>query len=309
MTSFSQHQMSQLKPSNLDILDALARYRFLTTSQIISLGIASYPSSLSRTLRNFDAFRKPLVTRSRFSEVVAGRSGRLAKEDLLTLTPKGAELLLAAQPDRNDMIRFSRSKGISARDYEHTRETVDFHILLDQFADDHDCSVDCFHTYHDHTGANSGHKAAKGIDLLRRQTTFEVTDQGERWRFSADAVFHLTDPAGKGHLFAVEIQRGMDTKRLCDKLRTHYIPALAEGVISEAYGVNHNATILIVCENQSLLENTIKRLADDPEFTHFHKCFAFHTITGLRGEPQGNPTSRAFVLDWQFLGGKVGTVF
>ena len=268
----------------------MARYRYLTTSQIIALGIAKHRSNIYRITQRFDAFTKPLVEKSKFSEAVAGRGGRQAKEDLMTLTQRGAEFLIATHPDSNEDIRFVRSKGVSARDYEHTKETVDFHILVDQFAALYGCTVNCFHTYHDHTGANSGRRAAQGIDLLRRQTTFTASEvdeygrtTGTEHRFSADAVFHLTDPSGKDHLFVVEIQRGMDTKRLYEKLRHHYLPALETGVISDAYGFEKNAKVLIICENPSLVTKTLARLADDPEFEYFHTCFAFHTIAELQG--------------------------
>jgi len=290
MAYFSQKQVDRLKESNIQILEALARYRYLTSRQIIALGITAHRSQISRIMGRFEYFTKPLIERSKFSEATEGRKGRRAKEDIITLTKRGAEFLIATQPDMEDDIRFVRSKGIAARDYEHTKETVDFHILVDQFAAMYACTVDCFHTYHDHTGANNGKDAAQGINLRRRQTTFTVPEvdadgrtTGKEHKFSADAMFHLTDPTGKGHLFAVEIQRGQDTKRLCEKLRDHYIPALAEGTISEDYGVQYNPKVLVICESPALIENTLKRLADDPEFEFFHKCFAFHTIEELQG--------------------------
>ena len=290
MAYFSQKQVDRLTESNIQILEALARYRYLTSRQIIALGITAHRSQISRIMGRFEYFTKPLIARSKFSEATEGRSGRRAKEDIITLTKRGAEFLMATQPDSEHALGNVHSKGVSARDYEHTKETVDFHILVDQFADMYACTVDCFHTYHDHTGANSGRLAAKGINLRRRQTTFTVPEvdalgrpNGKEHKFSADAMFHLTDPTGKGHLFAVEIQRGMDTKRLCEKLRDHYIPAIAEGTISADYGVEYNPTVLVICESPALVENTLKRLADDQEFEYFHKRFAFHTIDELQG--------------------------
>lgn len=294
MAYFSQKQVDKLKESNIQILEALARYRYLTSRQIIALGITAHRSQISRIMGRFEYFTKPLIERSKFSETVKGHSGRRAKEDIITLTKRGAECLIDTQPDSEDDLKFVHSKDVSARDYEHTRETVDFHILVDQFADMYACTVDCFHTYHDHTGANNGKLAAQGINLRRRQTTFTVPEADDYGRandkehkFSADAIFHMTDPTGQGHLFAVEIQRGQDTKRLCEKLRDHYIPAIAEGTISADYGVEYNPKVLVICENRSLVENTLKRLADDPEFEFFHKSFAFHTIEDLQGTTEG----------------------
>jgi hypothetical protein len=344
MAYFSPKQVDQLKASNLAILEALARYRYLTTRQIIALGIARHRSSVYQIMRRFEGFSKPLIERSKFSVGVEGRGGRQPMDDLITLTRRGAEFLHQTHPEHGDDLRFVQSKGVAVRDYEHTKETVDFHILVDQFAALYGCTVDCFHTYHDHTGANHGKDAAQGINRLRRQTTFEVNDNGTRHTFSADAVCHLTDPTGAGHLFAVEVQRGQDTGRLCDKLREHYIPALAEGTISAAYGIQSNATILILCENPSLMKHTLERLAADPEFAHFHDCFAFHTIAELQGIAEDSPpphpltfTTRQHIAaalkdkpdwlqimnddsrfaahpkrlatGWRFIGGKVGTVF
>ena len=294
MAYFSQKQVDRLSPANLDILEALARYRYLTSRQIIALGIVSQRSNLSRVTSRFEVFTKPLIERSRYSNPAPEGGGRRSKEDLLTLTKRGAEFLAQIEPDRDDDIRFVNSKGVSARDYDHTRETVDFHILLDQFAAMYGVKVDCFHTYHDHTGANAGRQAAQGIDLLRRQTTFTVPLRnasggysGEKMKFSADAVCHLTDPTGKGHLFAVEIQRGMDTKRLHKKLKDSYLPALEEGTLSYAYDVDYDAKALIICENPSLVTKTLERLEVDPDFNEFRGCFAFHTIADLQGTGAG----------------------
>jgi hypothetical protein len=80
-----------LPDSNLQVMEHLHAYRFLTAPQLLRLGVASHINSLRRTLRRFETGRK-YVDWEEFG--VLPRIGRLPR--VYYLTERGARYLAEA---------------------------------------------------------------------------------------------------------------------------------------------------------------------------------------------------------------------
>lgn len=298
MARFTQEHISGLTAANIEVMQALGQYRYLTPSQIVELGIISHRDVFYRLMKRFEAFPTPVVGKAAFSEVHSeGKQGRKQLENVHYLTRQGAELLALVdhEQEAENILSVSRHP-LTLKDYWHRRETIDLQILVNQFAFCHGCTVEDFDLYFNHEGANhskSGHAAKKANTTI----TYGLTDQydnsiGVPQTIMPDAILKLIDPTGKTHLFAIEIQRGRDTKRLHSKLRDQYIPALGEGAINAAYNVKPAPIVLTICENPSLMQQTLKRLRDDPYFTGFKNHFAFQSSETLLPPPETKPKGK-----------------
>ena len=298
MPRFSQTHINALTPANIEVMQALAQYRYLTPSQIVELGIISHRDVFYRLMKRFDAFRSPVVGKASFSEVQSdGRQGRKQLENVHYLTRQGAELLAAldSEQDPGTILSVAR-QPLTHKDYWHRRETIDFQILVNQFAFCHGCTVEAFDLYFNHTGANHG-SHAQGTRQANTAIRFDLTDHQEQplgvpQTIIPDAVVKLTDPRRQTHLFAIEIQRGKDTKRLHHKLRDQYIPALGEGAINAAYSVKPAPLILTLCETPALMHQTLERLRNDPYFHGFENFFAFQSSDTLLPPAQTKPKGK-----------------
>lgn len=302
MARFAQKDINGLTAANIEVMQALGQYRYLTPSQIVELGIISHRDVFYQLMKRFNAFPSPIVGQAAFSEVHSnGKQGRKKLESVHYLTRRGAELLslLDHDNDREAILSVAR-QPLTQKDYWHRRETIDLQILVNQFAFKHGCTIEAFDLYFNHEGANHS-KSGHGRRKANTTITYELTDHDDQplgipQTIMPDAILKLTDPTGHTHLFAIEIQRGMDTKRLHHKLRDQYIPALGEGAINGAYGVKPAPLILTICENPGLMEQTLKRLRDDPYFVGFGDHFAFHTSETLLPPPPTQPKDKRFKI-------------
>lgn len=288
MTRFAQEDINGLTAANIEVLQALGEYRYLTPSQIVELGIVSHRDVVYRLMKRFETFAKPVVGKATFSEVYSeGKQGRKQLENVHYLTRQGAELLALVdhEVDPRQILSVSRQPLVQ-KDYWHRRETIDLQILINQFAFCHGCTVETLDLYFNHDGANHS-KAGRPKRKANTTITYDLTDDqdqpiGEQLTIMPDAILKLRDPTGQAHLFAIEVQRGMDTKRLHHKLREQYVPALGEGSINRAYGVGPAPIVLTLCENPNLMRQTLKRLREDPYFAgDFGNHFAFHSSETL----------------------------
>lgn len=298
MRRFAQENINGLTAANIEVLQALGEYRYLTPSQIVELGIISHRDVFYRLMKRFDRFPTPVVGQAAFSEIHSNdKQGRRRLENVHFLTKQGAELLALVdhEQEAENILSVSR-QPLTLKDYWHRRETINLQILVNQFAFCYGCTVEQFDLYFNHEGANHT-KRGQPHRKANTTITYELTDHddtplGVPQTIVPDAILKLTDPRGETHLFAIEIQRGMDTKRLHSKLRDQYIPALGEGAINGAYNVKPAPIVLTICENPSLMQQTLKRLRNDPYFEGFKGHFAFHSSAELLPPPEPKPKGK-----------------
>ena len=277
-----------LPETNLQVMEHLHAYRFLTAPQLVRLGVASHINSLRRTLRRFETGRK-YVDWEEFG--VLPQIGRLPR--VYYLTERGARYLAEAWRVEPEAINYPRGVKLFSRDYFHRGATIDFHIELCCFAAQYGLTVEVFHSYFDTTGANRNENPAYRLHHLSKVPL-------EDSFFIPDAIFAVRTPDGARYLFALEVYNGIDTKRVHAQLEKHLV-ALGEGRISELYGYPRAHRVLCVFETESALQAAVRRLCDDPAFTdQMRHQFAFSTLAELR---------TGFAACWRFLTPGHRTIF
>ena len=270
--------MRKISEVQLQILERLNDYRFLTVGQMIEIGIATNKFTISRNIRALiDGGGKrafiDFVDFGTFPTI-----GRLPR--IHYILKRGAKLLAEALQVDADDINHPRGVKMFTRDYFHRVQTVDLHISARKFAEKYDLDFDFFHTYYEHTGANHSNKP----NQPKRQALTKIPLKDSY--FIPDCIFQMTDPEGKKWLFTGEVYRGHTTKRTQQQLVKHLV-ALQEASISKAYGYNRAVRVLVVCEEERAMIALQKRIKNDPLFKEVEAFFLFATLEQVKANFAG----------------------
>ena len=219
--------MQKITETQLQILERLNEYRFLTVGQLLRLGVAKCRKTIDRAIRGLRS-KKSLVNFSEFGTFP--RLGRLPRINYLT--KHGAETLAEYLQIESEKISYPKGVKIFSRDYFHRIETIDLHILARTFCNIHEeegIEFDFFQAYFEHTGANHWGDPKKP----KREAVNKIKID-EKTAIIPDCIFQITDPRGKPWLFVGEIYRGHTTKRVHQQLG-RYLTATGKGSIDKAY--------------------------------------------------------------------------
>lgn len=275
--SFFTYQIStmiqRMPPTQTDMLLALARYKFLTTSQMILLGISKHRSNISKHLKELREGKRPFVGRMEFG--THPKQGRL--EDFYYLTPRAKKSLMDGLQMQADEIQLPiGTSTLFNNDYFHRKFTIDCQIATYQMAEQKGWEVLFFERYFDKTGSNR-----KG-GTSRAKTKIDM-DDGHY--LIADGVFMIEkEEIGDRDLYCFEMYNGKDTKRVHKQLR-QYVQAFANGSPSIKY--NHRtpdgsrykgSRVLCVFEHASCMEAVVQRIETDPLFAHMRELFLFEEL-------------------------------
>ncbi len=261
-----------LSQVGFEILKALSQYRYLTTNQILDLGIAKdrghlgkvLSSLLSANRRSTTGERKPKEIGELDFGVKVGK-GRLPR--MYFLTKRGAQLLEMMTPDQAP-VRFPARVVRFAPDYEHRVSCVNFHIALNTWATGADQAVVNYRHYFDWSPARSGQAPAPATRL-----------QLGHKRIDADAIFLLKDPAGVERSFVFEMANGVDTGRVLEKME-HLARALDDRSLNRAlsFPPDKAVRILFVFEHRRTAELVATRAGSFRKVSEFAPHFLLKTL-------------------------------
>lgn len=243
---------SKVKWSNVitniqgNVLEGLARYKFLTLSQMLDLEVGTTRYKyLWEQVKSLRDRRKPLVRCHRY-ENPEPRKGRV--EDMYFLTPIGKTALVNELLFSEQSIKIPAGNTPAYKDYFHRRNTIGFQISLDRWAKSKDVGVPFFDTYFDMTGNNRVNKD------LRAKTKVDL--DGEDY-FIPDGVFRLEEDK-RQRLFLFEMYNGKDSGRVIEQLHKHAM-AMTERYTHHSLGYDpkKSYTIVLVFEFEGIKKAVI----------------------------------------------------
>lgn len=250
------------------ILQGLARYKFLTTSQMIALEIAKDRGNLHKDLVRLRDTKKPLI-----AQKVFGTMSKIGKiENIHYLTKRGAEVLETELNFDPQNIKYPiGTSTLFQQDYFHRKSTIDCQIAIDMQCLKNGLEILFYERYFDKGGEN------RTTGTLQAKTRIEI----ENKKFLiADSAFMLQTPIQK-ELYCLEMYNGKDTQRTFGQLQ-QYVEALKLGSPSIKYSFNRGNRILCVFEFESMMKATIQRVNQDGYFTHTRKFFLFKTLEQMK---------------------------
>jgi len=264
--------MIYLNESKIKILELLATYKFLTTSQLLRLGVVKYKPNLLNLLKDLRERQKPLIDRIRFP--VHAKFGRI--QDVYYLTKYGVKFLIEYLDWQVENIKYPKgTTSFFFRDYFHRLWTIDFHIEFRLWAENEGYEVLFFHYYFDKIGAN---RTKRNLPRLEALTKIPYNNGGNF--LLADAISMFKTPQRK-YLFCLEVYTGKDTNRVINQLEK-YTLALAEGQPSLKYNFYRGARIYVTLEHKTHLEAILNRMRESKIFEEFEDYFLFKTIEEIR---------------------------
>jgi len=269
--------MRKFSKTEEQILRELAEFQYLTTSQLVRLGVTKSKNSLYPVLRGLVNAQSPAIKKINYN--VSPALGRL--ESIFYLTHVGVKFLLGLGLEA-DTIKFPKRKDVSfASDYKHRIWTVDFFISLKLWVNEQGYELQYFYYYFEQSsGSNRNNKG--GISLA--DTRIDINAKGIGY-IQPDGIF-LVDRGDETPIFGLfEQHNGKNTKKLLEQLEAHRI-AISTGAPSLKYDVQHNGEyianrVFIVFENEGCMKATMRRISKEPVFEAFVKHFVSDTIADL----------------------------
>lgn len=263
----NNYDLLKLSLSQSQILEALAKYKFLTTGQLLQLGIMSDRANLNKQIALLRKYYKPLIASITFG--VHPQLGKL--ENIHHLTAFGAGVLWE-QYGEQYAVRFPKGggNGLFRQDYFHRIHTVTIHIHFEQWAKQNFMEIVYFRTYFDKiaTGKENGYRAETMIKM------------DEKEYLIADAIC-LLESVRRKELYAIELYNGNDTNRVYHSLFQH-LKALNNGEPSGRFGLQYGSRVLCIFEWDSYKLQAMKRLQEDARFAAALEHFLFLSLEEMQ---------------------------
>lgn len=276
--------MDFFSPQQTKILLSLAKYKYLTIGQFLSLEVGKDKEFIRKNLSLLR--EKRLTDRMTFGLIPA--KGKF--EDIHFLTERGAKEILSNTDLHPDQVRHpSRASTFFKNDYLHRVSTVDVMIAFNQWAGGQGYQVDFFDTYFDKVGSQKGSKEG-----IKSKTRFDLPN-GQN--ISPDGIIKYST-ANNSFLYCLEVYNGKDTKRVTEQIRK-LAYATFEGIPSEKYGHNKANRNLVVFQYETYMKTAIERIKKDPYLSHFdglEKFFLFNSV---------DSTKKDFGQSWSDLNGNL----
>lgn len=258
------------------VLKSLARYKFLTYSQMVRLGIDNHRSNLSNVLSNLRERKLPFVRK------IPHRFGIEAKH---YLTPKGRDLLMDLYDMEEEEIHCPKSViTTDTQDQKHRTSIIDIQIEMDLAAQAKGLRTLLVERYFDTTGNNR---------LARNLKSKTAIIYEGRKTIKADLNFILQTPTQK-ELYLLELENGKDTKKAVQKCFNH-AKAILLGSANKKYHLQQGYRTLWVFEHASILEATLRNLSDSAFFKNLTEYFLFKPLEEI---------GDSFFEGWSNLDGK-----
>ena len=252
--------MQSLTPTKTNILLTLARYKFLTISQMVMLGVATQRSNISANLSQLKKSRGALIGEIPFPFVP--NHGRA--ETLYYLKPKAKEILVEELFMDASTIKIPKSSTtVFTRDYFHRKHTISCMIQQDLQAKKEGGSILWFDYYFDKLDkSENGTRAKNKIDL--KDGKYMIPD----------AVFIKETAKGKKELWLFEMFCDTGVKRPYETLLKHR-EALILGTPTTKYNFDKANRVLCVFEYESVLNSVKTKFESDSLFDGFSEYFVF----------------------------------
>lgn len=279
LTSFNRISLCQEK-----VLTALATYKFLTTGQLLFLGIMSDRANMNKQLAELRNRNKSLIGSITFG--VHPKMGKL--ESVHYLTPCGSSLLQDCFGEDYPIRLPKGNNGLFQQDYFHRINTINVHIAFNNWAIRNGLKLLFFRTYFDKlsSGKEKGYRAESAMLI------------GTNEYLIADALCVLQTNR-REELYAIEMYNGNDTNRVYGSLFAH-LQALNNGQPSEQFGLEYGSRVLCVFEKQIYMVQAMKRIFEDARFEIAKPYFLFKSLEELSVEP---------FFDWWFFDGTKASLF
>lgn len=272
--------MKNITERQLQILEHLAEFKFLTTTQLTGLLGVKTITSINVLLKKLSD-GKGALTRSKDFGFYPG-FGRLPR--IHFLSTKGADFLAENLELEREKIKVPKeNKLMFQRDYFHRVSSVDFNIGLSKYCKLKGFNKVFFDYYFDMNGSqrNGDGKAKNALPVGELQII-------------PDGVGKVSTQKGDS-VFLFEQHNGKDTKRAVQQIFNH-MQAIAEQSANTKYNHQKSVRVFYVFESEACKKAVVRELHHRQDIEGFTEYFLFKTQEQL---------NESFSKDWLLFSGEL----
>lgn len=247
----------RLTEKQIKILEALARFKFLTSQQLQLIFTLQSCSYINTAIRKMNTWKTSLINSIDFG--IAPWKGRLARVHFLTLS--GVRFLTKELGYSEGSIFYPKNRNsFFQRDYFHRIASINFNIKFQQWLANNGHGLNFFNLYFN---------KSKAYNYRRSITAVAIWKQ----RIEPDWI-GLFLAFNNRHLFIFELHNWKDTKRAIRQIVNHSF-CLASGTFSDVYNIKKSAKIYYVFENESCKRSVMREFVNHSWLTKFQDYFLF----------------------------------
>lgn len=252
----------------LEIVEALARYKFLTVSLIEILLQDRTKRQIQTYVRQLISTKNPLIARIVYPPHPV--NGKL--ENLYYLTSHGVKFLIDELGYIGENIKYPKNLGtLLFRDYYHRVNTIKFQVYLCKWLDNNSLELNFLYSYYDKTGGNR----VKGAEVGKLTAKTKIELDAEIY-ILPDCIFSIT-AKNKPYLFLMEMHQGKDTGKLLNQIRGHR-KALETGRATTKFNLDVGARSLFIFELEATKQAVLNRINEINDISEYKDYFLFKTL-------------------------------
>jgi hypothetical protein len=275
-----------IKDKELKVLELLAQFKYLKSSQFVRLNLYKNRGDVTKCLKKICKCKKPLIMKTCYP--IDKEKGKL--EDFYHLSSYGKKLLLENYEYMDNIIKIPSKNNIeSPKDYNHKSYNINLHISLKLWLDKEGGYIDFLDYYFDKLSFSLNHSRKKYFKSIN---SIELNN-GTSFIPDINMKFTINK---KTYLFLFEQHNGKSIQRIVDQLLVHAL-AITDGVVHKKYNFDKSHRVLIVCEFDEIKDSIINRLHNDKRFVKLYNYFLFKSNDEL--------LNTSFNENWTLMNKKV----
>lgn len=240
-----------ISDKKIEILKALSRYKYITASQVVELGISNSLDSMRKYLTDLKS--RELVKSTAYSGVIQvnNKSKLMRYEDLYFLDKKGVKFLQKTYD--LDNIKYPKNHKLSfSNDYVHRALMVSICISFDKWRKEKDI------------------KGSFLIDFHNQETTIQIDD---KLTVKPDIIINFDDT-----YYIIEVWAGIEKEYIINQL-AKLTKALASKKVSEFLNYEKVPRIINVFKDPNTMERVRQELQEDSYFESAVSKGLFYFVT------------------------------
>lgn len=252
--------MDIINDTSFNILNLLARFKFLVISQIVPL--------LSKSTGYVRIQLAALAKKGYIKSFQLNRPGKA--ENMYYLTESGKELILQHSKVFDSDIKLPLGQPLLVKDYAHRKSMISLTIALYYHFTGLGIEVCEFMSYFDKQGDN------RKSGNLEARTKIPL---GNGF-FIPDGI--MISGNDKKTVWLIEQYCDQSSARVVSQILTKHIVCIAEGGTAIKYGVHANPFVLSCFEHEGIKRKVIEKLSTNDTFKAFQHLFFFATLEELQ---------------------------
>jgi len=286
--------MQKLPKQSLEVLKALSYFHYLTSQQLVDLGIAKSVDSLNNWAlakllpppKAKGGKHRPsryFCNSLRYGNTDATQAG-VKLPYMHYMTQRGLDYLKWACEEEltGEKIWIPTPKEVLTNDYFHRQHYVDAHICIRRWAQNVGAEIDFWN--HDYQGDRT-----EPVNSIGRPPSVNSITLSDGSEIKPDGIFGMTCN-GESRLFVLELHNRTPPKGVVAQLHRNFIALETVRAKFLEYSVRNDPIVLSIHSDQTTLTSVRSRIAQNGIFENVKRGLLFALLADLKNCTQSSWT-------------------